>query len=415
MQRHQDNRAGQADSRYKWVILAACCALSGASMGIVINCKGLFITPVCAELGCSVSAFTLYVTFYGISAAVTLLTVDRVMDRFPLRIVLTAAMAVLCLATAAMGTFHRLSEWYIAGVAQGIAGAFLLYVPVPMMINNWFSQHKGMALGIAATASGVLGAVMNPVLSGIIARAGWRSAYFAQGAAAFLLAAPFTAFFVAQYPPDHQPPETLRKGNGAKEPPSVRIRADSARGQKFWLCMIFTVIVTFCAAYAQHFSNYAAAVGMSAQTGAWMVSASMLGNILGKTSFGMGSDRWGGRRMCVLSLTLVLGGFALLFMGNLGQAGMLAGAFFTGIDHANLSVMVPLVVAAIAPGEEFEHVFSRTTIGTMLASAFATTLIGTLFDLFASYRVAFLLGAMMQILAILLILHLFPSSSSRKG
>lgn len=96
-------------------------------------------------------------------------------------------------------------------------------------------------------------------------------------------------------------------------------------------------------AYAQHFSNYAAAVGMSAQT-----------------------------RMCVLSLTLVLGGFALLFMGNPGQDGM-------------------------------------------LASAFATTLIGTLFDLFASYRVAFLLGAMMQILAILLILHLFPSSSSRKG
>ena len=398
---------------YKWVILASCCALSGASMGIIINCKGLFITPVCAELGCSVSAFTLYITFYGVSAAITLLAVDRILDRFPLRIVLTTAMAVLCLATASMGTFHRLSAWYIAGIVQGIAGAFLLYVPVPMMINNWFSVHKGMALGIAATASGVLGAIMNPVLSDVIALAGWRSAYFVQGAAAFLLAAPFTAFFAAKYPPDQEPPAVRRHKKNTVAPP-VRIRVKDTYGQKFWLCMIFTVIVTFCAAYAQHFSNYAAAIGMSTQIGAWMVSISMLGNILGKAFFGMGADKWGSRWMCILSLTLVLCGFAFLMMENLGQAGMLTGAFFTGIDHANLTVMVPLVVAAIAPGEEFEHIFSRTTIGTMLASAFSTTLIGMLFDLFASYRAAFFLGALLQVLAILLILHLFSSSSSRK-
>ena len=405
MQKHQ------ASPFYKWIILVSCCALNGASLGTIINCKGLFITPVSAELGCSVSAFTLYISFYGVSAAVTLLAVDRVLDRFPLRVILTGALAVLCLATGSMGAFHRLSSWYLAGIAQGVSGAFLLYVPVPMMINNWFTVHKGMALGIAATASGVLGAVMNPILSAVIASAGWRNAYFVQGVSSFLLAAPFTAFFVAKHPPSHEPPEVSR----SRSPRSAPIRPAGEYGQKFWLCMIFTVIVTFCAAYAQHFSHYAAGLGMSAQIGAWMVSVSMLGNILGKTFFGMGADRWGGRRACVLSLSLVLGGFLLLIAGNLGQAGMLAGAFFTGIDHANLSVMVPLAVAAIAPGEEFEHIFSRTTIGTMLASAFSTTLIGTLFDLFASYQAAFFLGAFLQVLAILLILRLFPSPAKAQA
>lgn len=396
---------------YAWMILASCCVMNGASMGIIINCKGLFIAPVCAELNCTVSAFTLYITFYGISAAIALLAVDRVFARWPLRVVLTAAMVMLGLATAAMGIFQSLAAWYAAGIVQGIAGAFLLYVPSPMLINHWFVRHKGMALGIAAAASGVMGALMNPVLSAVIAAEGWRTAYMVQGITACLLAVPFTAFFVVKSPADKGMTAYGAETGGGAENAVSRTKNERGAfkaGHRFGHCICFTSIVTFCAAYAQHFSNHAVSARLGSHFGAWMVSASMVGNILGKAFFGMGSDRWGSRRMCVASLASVMGGFLLLAFGGQNSFAALAGAFLAGIDHANLTVMVPLAVAAISPPEQYDHMISRTTMSTMLTSAFSTMLIGALFDVLASYHAAFFLGALLQVLAIILVLSIFP-------
>ncbi|WP_325199486.1 MFS transporter [Oscillibacter sp.] len=398
---------------YAWIILLSCCALSGATLGTVINCKGLFFAPVCAELGCPVSAFTLYTMFYGLSAALMLLAVDRVFEKLPIRAVLTVSLAALCGATAAMGTFHRLSLWYAAGIVQGLAGAFLLYVPVPMLINHWFVRRRGQALGVAAVASGLAGAVMNPVLSAVISACGWRAAYFVQGGAAFLMAAPFTMFLIVKHPSD-----LGMTAYGAEAPPEgapVVPRGNASPGagvRGFAGCLLLAGVFTFCASYAQHLANYAAAIRLSEQAGAWMVSCSMLGNILGKALMGAGCDRWGRRRVCLFSLGLVTCGFLLLGLGRRWSVCLFAGALLSGVDHANMTVMVPMAVEAAAGPEEFDHMMSRASMSTMLASAFAATLIGGFYDFFGSYAAVFLFGAALQLVCMGLAGRLFAAQDS---
>ena len=36
---------------YAWFILAGCCILQGATLGLINNCAGVFYSPICKELG----------------------------------------------------------------------------------------------------------------------------------------------------------------------------------------------------------------------------------------------------------------------------------------------------------------------------------------------------------------------------
>ena len=47
---------------YAWIILAGCCILQGASLGLVNNCAGVFFSPVCEDLGFEMGQLTFYRT-----------------------------------------------------------------------------------------------------------------------------------------------------------------------------------------------------------------------------------------------------------------------------------------------------------------------------------------------------------------
>lgn len=395
---------------YAWVILFACCALSGGTLGTVINCRGLYIAPVCADMGYSVSQFTLHTTFYGLAAAATMmLFVDRLFDYYPMRWILSAALVAFHGATAAMGLFEHLIGWYIAGAIQGISGAFLLFVPVPMIINHWFVERKGLALGLSSMTAGLIGAVMNPLLQAVIANWGWRTAYGVQSLIGFVMCFPCALFLIYKTPEERgiEP-----YGAEYKDLPRKRVTRslyDESRKNKFWCCALFTSISSFSAAYAQHLANFASSIELQGSAGAAMVSASMLGNIAAKTLLGPGCDKWGNQKMCMLSLGMPLSGFMILAFGGGGVAGLLAGAFLLGVCHANLTIMAPLLTAASVPSEEYDHAISKTTTCNMLTSAFSTMLIGFIYELTGSYVVVFLIGGLLQILSLTVVMYLYTN------
>ena len=42
---------GRKKIHYAWFILAGCCIMQGASLGLINNCSGVFYSPVCEVLG----------------------------------------------------------------------------------------------------------------------------------------------------------------------------------------------------------------------------------------------------------------------------------------------------------------------------------------------------------------------------
>ena len=78
-------------------------------------------------------------------------------QKLDVRAVISAAAVVFGVSNMAMGTFTELWQWYAAGMIQGIASSFLCMIAAPILLNNWFHKKAGMAVGISAAFSGLMG------------------------------------------------------------------------------------------------------------------------------------------------------------------------------------------------------------------------------------------------------------------
>ena len=148
---------GRKKIHYAWFILAGCCIMQGASLGLINNCSGVFYSPVCQDLGFEMGKFTFYRMLYSISSALVLPFVAKSFQKLDVRAVISAAAVVFGVSNMAMGTFTELWQWYAAGMIQGIASSFLCMIAAPILLNNWFHKKAGMAVGISAAFSGLMG------------------------------------------------------------------------------------------------------------------------------------------------------------------------------------------------------------------------------------------------------------------
>lgn len=119
---------------YAWLILAGCCILQGASLGLINNCAGVFYSPVCEELRFEVGSLAFYRTLFSISSALALPFVARSFRKMDVRLVISVAAVVFGGCNVAMGTFHNLWQWYAAGLIQGAASSFLCMLPAPILL-----------------------------------------------------------------------------------------------------------------------------------------------------------------------------------------------------------------------------------------------------------------------------------------
>lgn len=413
---------------YAWYILVACCLMQGGTIGLVQNCRGLFYNPVCTELGFKVSAFTLYSTAHGIGAFFMLPFAAKLLDRYPVRRVLGIATLFFCGSTALMGSLNSLAQWYVAGAIQGISGAFLLFLPVPILLNNWFHQRFGTAMGIAASMSGVMGVVANPIIGWCISTFGWRAGYYILGLACFALVMPGVLFIVVRRPSDigmtaygedlgfEKATKTdCPAGAAGKVSDPIAGRAPVTSRERIALvCAVtFATCAGFSCSYCQHYSNYAATLGFAAATGAMLVSASMAGNIVGKLTLGMAGDRFGVPATLLTSCGVV--GLAYLVMTLPVLPVLFVSACISGISMPISVVCVPMLVKALFRAERYSEFYSYATMATSLMSSVALAAIGGIYDLTGSYLPPLLLGTGLNIVCIAVVLIAFWAVRPRRA
>ena len=129
---------------YAWFILAGCCILQGATLGLINNCAGVFYSPICKELGFELGKLTMYRMLYCISSALALPFVATSFRKHDVRIVISIAAVIYGGCAALMGTFHELRQWHLTGIIQGIASSFVCMIPAPIILGNWFKKKTGM-------------------------------------------------------------------------------------------------------------------------------------------------------------------------------------------------------------------------------------------------------------------------------
>jgi MFS family permease len=403
---------------YGWVIVTASFVILTVAYGIQFS-YGIFLPYVMADLGLNrveaTAPFSLYVLVYTVMGLVS----GAATDRFGPRIVVFTGAGSLGLGYCLLATAS--AQWQIFLFLSVIAGIGMsaVFVPVNATVVRWFSRRRGAALGISGT--GVNAALLfGPLLAAAaIPWLGWRMVLLLLGlSGAAMIGA--CALALVRDPealnlvPDGMPPVAPNDAYTNSDVADVAARShavgevswtlrQAASTGAFWIITgvyVLTWIMLFFPFV--HLPILAEERGHDATTAASLVAAMGLGGIAGRLLFGWLGDHLGRRRSLHLTLFGQVAAFLLFAVsGSLASLYFAAALYIAGSSSA--TSLYPAVIAdhfgrghigAIA-GVSFAIAGAATAIGPLLA--------GWIRDATGTYQAAFLIGATLNISAILLL------------
>ena len=140
----------------------------------------LALPDIARDFDRSVGELAWVSTVYLLALAATLLGAGRLSDRYGQRPVLALGASAFLLATAACGLAPTFELLLAARLVQGIAGGVLYTVSLAITVTAYPPERRATAIGIYFT-SGALGAVIGPVIGGLLTDlGGWRLVFLAQ-------------------------------------------------------------------------------------------------------------------------------------------------------------------------------------------------------------------------------------------
>ncbi len=393
---------------YGWKILIACVGFYAVTTGVLANTAGIFLTPVMDEMGWSRTEASMYLTIFPLVAAALQPIVGKVLQKSNPKIVLTLSVLVYGLAYIATSQAQTVLAWNLFGVVYGITAAFFMYIPVPWLINNWFSKKAGLCLGITGAALSLFAALASPIGNALIAEYGWRPTRIIFGAFVLIVAIPLTLLFVKKSPAEiGLKPYGYEENKGIKgaiAPENVGVSIGKAlKTPAFYLIILLSGIFCLNASFFQQIPSFAATGDLGAAAGAMAVSIIMVGGIVGKFILGWLNDALGTKIMGIISALCGAVGISLAFFAGSNVIMFYIGMAIFGGGYSGLTIVCPMVTKGTFGPKDYSQIYSYVTTGIFLFSAGAPLLYARIYDSTQSFDISFMIVISAYILAAILI------------
>lgn len=389
---------GQPHKVYYTLVVIMACGLISSCFGVLINISGLFFQPLSADfqVGQGAAAFTLTLT--NICQAVVGLLVPTLLKKIGLKPLVIAGTLAEVVPSILLARASSMGQIYLWNAIRGAGAGLIGMVLVTILINNWYVKRKAIMTSIAIGISGLVGAVLSPILSGVIASHGWRTAYMVE---AFVMLAFNLPALLA--------PITLtpgEKGMVAYGAATLDIQAGAQKAAAstgsthskeitpfvYAMLLIYGFLAGFVSALPQHYVGIAKFYQIAA-AGAFMLSASMVMNTLGKVLVGALVDKIGAKKTLLGIVSLVTLSILAFFVPQLWV--LMLGAGACGFCFALPTVGVVTFTQDLFGSENYSKAFPPASLTATLANAVGTAAIGFIYDAAQSYAPALILLLLM--------------------
>lgn len=376
-------------------IIIACCALAAASLGICVNADSVFFDKLCKIIGADVGEVAIHATLAGLAIGVFSPVAVRLLRVFPVQYLSCAGILLLSVASLLMGFVKSLPLLYVLGCARGVGIAFTSLTIVTIALCNWFVKRRGLALGLAMSFSGLMGAVCAPLFSWAIGALGYFGAR-ALSAGLLLLTLP-PAFFWLRLTPEEAGTRTLGEPESGEsaELPGVRLKYASVL---FITTTVFASALCSITAITSHLNIFAISIGLGASNGALMVSLCMVGNIGSKLLIGVLSDKIGVTRALVAMLGVTAASLAAFIIAPAELGALLPAALLFGAIYSIGAVGISMLVRAIYGSAGYSRAYALIAMISSFITAFAQSIFGFVYDSTGSYASVF--GAALAIIGV---------------
>ena len=287
--------------------------------------------------------------------------------------------------------------------AAGLVG--LGPVPMGVLLSRWFSERRGRAVGIAFSGMGFGVFVMGPLAQWLIASMGWRVASAALGVIALCVLVPVVWIGARDPWPDRaESPATggrVSASGAAAAPSADRTLRRALRAPVFWalwLANVCTPLAVF--PITTHQVAFAIDRGFAPLLAASVFGVMGLMSIVGRVSFGLAVDRFGGPLVATVSYGCTAGGaLALLALEADSRVGWLVVyALLFGLGFGARGPIVTVMAAEFFGGRRLGVIYGALSVGNGLGGAIGPWFGGVVHDVLGSYRVVFLASVLFCVL-----------------
>lgn len=422
----QDTQTKKKGIHYAWFILLAIIIMMGFMRGGLNSALGQFLYPVSQSLDVNLTSMSLMFTVSAFVGMIWNPIAGQLLAKHGIRVVAAISVAVHALSFAAMGLMGSVFGFYSLSAVMALGAAFTTQMIGPVLINRWFKEKNGLAMGIMMSGVGLFGAVLQPVTAGIITKFGWSAAYLSLGLISCAIVLPVTLLLYRNAPEDKG-----LKAYGAAEgadAPAAAAAAKAApvalpgitckralKSPAFYCLFIFMMFLCGACSFNPHIGPLAIESGFTTQVGGNAMACWMIGTMIGSLIIGSLADKLGAQKTAILAMCC--GIVAVLILATM-RTNLIAfyGSFLIyGLLASSMGTMAPLLTSSLFGYKEFSQIFGYILAAINVASMVLVPLYGLILDTFQSYQNALYMILAFFVVNILCIVIAFNSGKKLKA
>lgn len=394
---------------YGWVIVFACMLIQAVPFSIAANLQPAFTNYVMSGEWFSLAQFSLIFTIGTVVSAVSSPFIGKLYSSPKANIKLLYTLGV-CILGGGFAAFSLAGDnifaYYALSVLVQIGSAIVSAIGVPTLINGWFTENKGLAMGLAFSGGGLGNMVLQLLAGKWLPTIGYQQAYFRFGIIAIIIALPI-ALFVLRLPRSEAElaSNTSNKKSENKNTTSSKwgyTFAEVSKMKFFWIfASSFIFVGLYVGGMVLQFIPYLQTLEAEKvfTLGAATVAASfglfsMFGNLFG----GMLFDKLGITKSLALAGILVITcGFCLIFVPQINALGFVF-SICMGISMYSYIIGPSYLTGALFGSKDFGTILGIVQIFFAAGFGIGTTLFGVVVG-FGGFQIGWISTIIYAILA----------------
>jgi MFS family permease len=393
-----------AKGRSAWLVVAVSSVGLFLHFGsLLVNAFGVFLTTLCDQFHWSRGQVSDAFSLATLTAILAMPLTGRLTDRVGSRRPILVCMAVFGASYASL-SFLTPHLWHLYAVflLLGLVGPGTSAVPHASLISQWFTERRGLALGLAMCGTAFGGVIWPRATQGLLDQFGWRNAYAISGVAVLLVAVPLQFLFLKE--PSTITRKSEQSAIGAQT--EGLTRGEALRGSLLWLLLFaFFIISMSIHACMIHLVPMLKDRGMTPGSAALTASLFGAAGMIGRVGMGYLLDRLPAERVPTIAFSVVAAGIFLLFAGATGRTAYFA-AMMIGFGYGAESATVPYLVGRYFGMRSFAEIYSYLFVAVPLGGALGPSLMGKVFDRMGTYQPVLLFCGVATVIAALALLRL---------
>ncbi|MYM63367.1 MFS transporter [Pseudomaricurvus sp. HS19] len=379
---------------YGWRVLAVCTFCQFVAIGCTMYLLGLFIEPLSLAWSATPGQIGSASAMFAVGGALLGPLLGHLADKGWTKRIMLAGSVVISLGFIALSLAQSLWQAALICVFLLAPGTAMLgAIPTTVMVAQWFSKRRGLAIGITAAGISIGGFIMPMIAAQLLAHLEWSAALRIIGCGIALLLIPGIALFAVNRPADvNQYPDGI--ATAEEQSPNDAASGTISTGtlltdRNFWLVALCIGFLSFlgllCVTYI---APYARESGLSLQNAALMISLYSICGISGKFALGWLCDHLQPRRMLSVTMALAAIGWFPLLLSNSVPAFLIAAAM-VGFAMGGMIPAWAALIAQLFGLENFGRVRGIMSLALVAFTFLPGPLGGYLRDSTGTYATAF--------------------------